>query len=90
MRRGGCLGARGDRGRVRAACPRCRVFSTSVRQYRVTRPRDLGCGEEPLAVRWHKRQFRCRERGCPRRAFTESIAVSAVTEIPHLRGVGVR
>src|SRR5512144_3175768 len=57
-----------------AACPGCRVFSTSVKQYRVTRPRDLGYGEEPLAVRWHKRQFRCRERGCSRRAFTESIA----------------
>src|SRR5512144_1630986 len=57
-----------------AACPGCGVFSTSVKQYRVTRPRDLGYGEEPLAVRWHKRQFRCRERGCSRRAFTESIA----------------
>src|SRR5574342_99640 len=57
-----------------AACPGCGVFSTSVKQYRVTRPRDLGYGEEPLAVRWHKRQFRCRERGCARRAFTESIA----------------
>src|SRR5512144_2639103 len=57
-----------------AACPGCGVFSTSVKQCRVTRPRDLGYGEEPLAVRWHKRQFRCRERGCSRRAFTESIA----------------
>src|SRR5512147_2339911 len=57
-----------------AACRGCGVFSTSVKQYRVTRPRDLGYGEEPLAVRWHKRQFRCRERGCSRRALTESIA----------------
>ena len=57
-----------------AACPGCGVFSTSVKQYHVTRPRDLGYGEEPLAVRWHKRQFRCRGRGCSRRAFTESIA----------------
>jgi transposase len=56
-----------------AACPVCGVFSTSVRQHRVTRPKDLRYGEEPLAVRWHKRQFRCRERGCPRKAFTESI-----------------
>jgi transposase len=37
-------------------------------------PRDLPYGEEPLAVRWHKRQYRCRERACPRKAFTESIA----------------
>jgi hypothetical protein len=27
-----------------------------------------------LVVRWHKRQFACRERSCPRTAFTESIA----------------
>ena len=74
---------RGDDGRVvhvvtadetAAACPACGVFSTSVKQHRTTRPRDLGYGEEPLAVRWHKRQFRCREAGCPRTAFTESIA----------------
>jgi transposase len=56
-----------------AGCPQCGVVSTSVRQYRTTRPRDLPYGEEPLAVRWHKRQYRCREQGCPRRAFTESI-----------------
>ena len=57
-----------------AGCPQCGVVSTSVRQYRTTRPRDLPYGEEPLAVRWHKRQYRCGEAACPRRAFTESIA----------------
>jgi transposase len=57
-----------------AGCPCCGVVSTSVKQYRVTRPRDLAYGEEPLAVRWRKRQFRCQETACPRRAFTESIA----------------
>jgi transposase len=57
-----------------AGCPQCGVISTSVKQYRTTRPRDLPYGEEPLAVRWHKRQFRCREEACPRKAFTESIA----------------
>jgi hypothetical protein len=31
-------------------------------------------GEEPLAVRWHRRQYRCREAAGLRRAFTESIA----------------
>jgi hypothetical protein len=50
------------------------VISTSVRQRRTTRPRDLPNGEEPLAVRWHKRQYRCQETACPRKAFTESIA----------------
>jgi len=57
-----------------AGCPACGVVSTSVRQYRTTRPRDLPYGEEPLAVRWHKRQYRCREEACPRKAFTESVA----------------
>jgi len=57
-----------------AGCPACGVISTSVRQYRTTRPRDVPYGEEPLAVRWRKRQYRCREDGCPRKAFTESIA----------------
>jgi transposase len=56
-----------------AACPRCGVFSGSVRQRRSTRPRDLPYGEAPLVVRWHKTQFRCREPQCPRKAFTESI-----------------
>jgi transposase len=57
-----------------AGCPACGVISTSVRQYRTTRPRDLGYGEEPLAVWWRKRQYRCREAACPRKAFTESVA----------------
>jgi hypothetical protein len=51
-----------------------RVFSTSVRQRRTTRPTDLPYGEVPLVVRWHKRQCACRERSCLRTAFTESIA----------------
>ncbi len=60
-----------------AGCPQCGVVSTSVKQHRTTRPRDLPYGEEPLAVRWRKRQYRCREQACPRKAFTESV-----TEIP--------
>jgi len=57
-----------------AACPVCGVFSDTVRQYRTTNPKDLGYGEEPLAVRWHKAQYACKEQLCPRKAFTESIA----------------
>jgi transposase len=51
-----------------AACPVCGVFSTSIRQQRTTRPKDLPYGEAALAVRWHKVQCRCREAACPRRA----------------------
>ena len=57
-----------------AGCPQCGVIPASVKQYRTTQPRDLPYGEEPLAVRWRKRQYRCREAACPRKAFTESIA----------------
>jgi transposase len=56
-----------------AGCPACGVISTSVKQYRTTRPRDLPYGEERLEVVWHKRQYRCREQACPRKAFTESV-----------------
>ena len=56
------------------ACPQCGAFSTTVRQRRTTRPRDLPYGEELLAVRWHKVQYACREKLCPRQAFTEQIA----------------
>jgi len=56
------------------ACPECGVFSTTVRQRRTTRPRELPYGEELLAVRWHKVQYACREKLCPRQAFTEQIA----------------
>jgi transposase len=56
-----------------AACPVCGVLSTSVKQRRMTRPRDLPYGEEPLGVRWHKVQYACQESACARKAFTEQI-----------------
>ena len=56
-----------------SACPLCGVLSISVRQRRITRPRDLPLGEEPLAVRWRKTQYTCREVLCARRAFNEQI-----------------
>ena len=56
-----------------AVCPACGVFSSLVRQRRTTRPRDVSYGEERLAVRWHKVQYACRQKPCPRKAFTEQI-----------------
>ena len=56
-----------------ALCPACGVLSTSIRQRRTTSPRDLPYGEERLVVRWHKIQYFCREKPCPRKAFTEQI-----------------
>ncbi len=57
-----------------AFCPACGVVSSSVRQRRTTSPRDVPYGEQRLAVRWHKVQYACRGRRCPRKAFTEQIA----------------
>ena len=57
-------------------------LSGSVRQRRVTRPKDLPFGEAPLSVRWRKTQYRCQQPQCPRKAFTESIE-----EVPPRAGV---
>lgn len=57
-----------------AACPTCGVFSTSVKGYVTTRPKDLPYGEAPVQLRWHKRRWRCREPHCFRSSFTESIS----------------
>ncbi|MGE5287369.1 MAG: transposase family protein, partial [Micromonosporaceae bacterium] len=57
-----------------AACPACGVFSTSPKGYVTTRPKDVPYGEAPVQLRWHKRRWRCRESGCPRRTCTESTA----------------
>lgn len=56
-----------------AACPSCGVFSTSVKQQVTTRPKDLRYGSAPVLLRWHKRRWRCREAGCARQTFTETI-----------------
>ena len=58
-----------------SACPDCGVFSTKVRQRRTTNPKDIGYGEEPLTVTWHKTQYACQERLCPRKAFSTSTWV---------------
>jgi transposase len=59
--------------RSASACPECGVFSTSVKQNTITKPRDLPYGEQPLVLRWHKRRWRCVERECPRGSFTETL-----------------
>lgn len=57
-----------------AGCPGCGVVSTSVKEYVTTRPRDLPYGETGLSLRWHKTRWRCVERSCDRKSFTEAIA----------------
>ncbi|MBK8468413.1 MAG: ISL3 family transposase [Actinomycetales bacterium] len=56
-----------------AACPACGVYSVSVKERTVTRPRDVPYGPAPVRLRWHKTRWRCREPLCPRVTFTESL-----------------
>jgi hypothetical protein len=57
-----------------ARCPSCRQMSTSPKEYVTTRPRDLPHGGRPVDLRWRKRRWRCRNPGCVRSSFTESVA----------------
>ena len=57
-----------------AACPSCRVFSTSVKARVTTSPRDIPYGQERIIVRWNKIRWRCREDYCERSSFTETVA----------------
>jgi transposase len=54
-------------------CPSCRTPSASVKGWVTTRPRDLP-GPTPARLEWRKRRWRCRQPGCPRSTFTESIS----------------
>lgn len=56
-----------------AACPSCRVVSTSGKQSVMTRPKDLPYGVTPLQVVWHKRRWRCQQTDCATLTFTEAI-----------------
>jgi transposase len=53
-------------------CPSCRTASASPKGWVTTRPRDLP-GPAPARLEWRKRRWRCRQPGCPRASFTESI-----------------
>ena len=55
------------------ACPACGVLSTSRKGRAITRPRDIGYGQDPLGLVWHKSRWRCRETQCPRASFTEAV-----------------
>jgi hypothetical protein len=57
-----------------AACPSCEVVSTSVKARVVTSPRDIGCRQDRIVVRWNKTRWRRREDYCGRSSFTEAIA----------------
>ncbi len=54
------------------ACPRCGVLvGGKPYDVRESRVKDLPFGHRPLEVIWRKRRYRCAERRCPQRVFTE-------------------
>ena len=57
-----------------AACPSCRVLSTSVKARVITSPKDIPYGLGRILVRWHKTRWRCRQDYCDRGSFAEAIA----------------
>lgn len=54
-------------------CPDCRVASRYPHSWVRTRPRDLPLAGRGTALTWTKRRWRCRNPGCGRATFTESI-----------------
>jgi transposase len=54
-------------------CPDCRTPARRSKGRRVTRPRDLQVGGRRPQLVWAKRRWRCDDRGCGRRSFTEAV-----------------
>ena len=54
-------------------CPGCGTPSSSPKAWATTRPKDLPYGRDPVELVWRKRRWRCRNSGCRRKTFTESI-----------------
>jgi transposase len=54
-------------------CPVCKTASEHVREQVVTRPADIGSGQDRVSVVWVKRRWECRAACCPRKTFTESL-----------------
>jgi len=56
-------------------CPRCGVIvGGKPYDVRCSRVKDLPVGHRPVAVIWRKRRYRCAERRCGQRVFTERSA----------------
>ncbi len=56
-----------------AVCPGCGVPAVRVHERVVTRPGDVRRGADPVVLVWLKRRWKCRNLGCGRATFTESL-----------------
>ena len=56
-----------------SACPDCGTVSARVHDRVLARPKDVRGSAGPVAVCWVKRRWKCRQEGCARKTFTESL-----------------
>jgi transposase len=56
-----------------ARCPGCGAVSARVHDRVLTRPKDVRRGGDEVRLCWVKRRWKCEQRGCPRKTFTESL-----------------
>ncbi|MGP3966041.1 ISL3 family transposase [Nonomuraea sp. 3N208] len=54
-------------------CPGCGVRATRMKEWVITRPRDLPVGGRRCELLWRKRRWICSTAVCPRRTFTEQV-----------------
>ena len=54
-------------------CPRCGQRALRVKQWTVTRPRNLPIAGRTVRLRWRKRRWYCSTPDCPRKSFTEQV-----------------
>jgi transposase len=54
-----------------AACPECGTVSSRVHELVLTRPRDVRRAGDPVGLRWVKRRWKCLDKRCARKTFTE-------------------
>ncbi|MEV0382760.1 ISL3 family transposase [Nonomuraea sp. NPDC050643] len=54
-------------------CPECGVVAVRMKEWVITRPRDLPVAGRRCALRWRKRRWYCDQASCPRQTFTEQV-----------------
>jgi len=54
-------------------CPDCATPARRVHEYVLARPRDVRRGPDRVDLCWVKRRWKCDERGCARKTFTEWV-----------------
>jgi hypothetical protein len=72
-----------------AGGPRCGVVAT-LHDRKVMWVRDLPAGGRPVGLVWFKRVWRCAERACPQRTWSETVGGDPAAGGAHRTGPGAR